>query len=106
MVRAQQEGGKMTMLMRAAMLSDELEEEADGYSTAPISALGALSSLANPGGRSVAAVPRPANRHRQKYDCRRIRGAAAEADPGAHLGAGASPGPRPATGRDAQTGRS
>ncbi len=79
-----------------AMLSDEPEEEADNYSPAHLSALSTLSSATEPGCRSMAAVPRPAHGYRQKYDCCRIRGPAAQADAGTRFGAGASPGSRPA----------
>src|SRR6266567_3001742 len=61
LVRTQQAGGKMAM-RRAAVLSDEPKEEADGHAPAPLSAPGALSSPAQPGGWSVAAVPRTCQR--------------------------------------------
>jgi hypothetical protein len=51
--------------MRAALLSVELEEQADGYAPALLSAPGALSSEAMP-------VRRPPNGHRQKWDCCRV----------------------------------
>jgi len=63
----------------AAVLSDEPKEEADGHAPAPLSVPGALSSPAQPGGWSVAEVSRPADRHRQKYDCRGVCGPAADA---------------------------
>ncbi len=93
------------MAMRRAASSDKPKEEADRHAPAPLSALSALSSGAKPGGRSVAAIYRPANGRRQKYDCCRIRGPTTQAGARARPGAGASAGPRPATGRDAQAGR-
>ena len=88
-------------MTRAAVLPEKPKEEADRHAPVPLTALSALSSAAKPGCRSVAAVYRPAHRHRQKYACC----PAAGADTRVRLGAGASAGSRPATGRDAQAGR-